>query len=422
MAGKRTKVAVRMMITLFITMVVVGGVQYLAVDRALTNRALTQLAAGHEADAKVIRGLYEASPAHDRQGPVRELLNHVAARPGVLRVALIAPDSTVTAVGRQVHTPAGTTPQAGMPSSMPGMSAPTNAGHPMPAPTDTLRAPAITGTDPGRSVGERVDDSAARTVQQVTGSLASDTHLSADGLSAVVTVPVTLDAATYAFEVVRSTSDLRQQLSALRWTLLGTLGLGLPLGLAIFYLVGARGYSTRLNRAIQDSTTDGLTGLRNHREFHEELHRRVELARRHGRSLSLALIDLDGFKAVNDTLGHREGDRVLAKMGLLLSDGRPEDLPFRTGGDEFAVLLPETDTGGAQIVAERIREQVEAHIGGVTTSIGIADFTLHVPDAETLVEAADAALYAAKAQGRNRVVRSSLGQDEPAGASSLAHP
>jgi diguanylate cyclase (GGDEF)-like protein len=180
--------------------------------------------------------------------------------------------------------------------------------------------------------------------------------------------------------------------------------------------VGARGYGTRLNRALKDSATDGLTGLRNHREFHEELHRRVELARRHGRSLSLALIDLDGFKTVNDTEGHRAGDRVLAKMGLLLGDGRPEDLPFRTGGDEFALLLPETDVDGALIVAERIREQVEAHIDGVTTSIGVADFTLHVPDSDALIEAADAALYVAKRQGRNRVVRSSLTQDAPADA------
>jgi diguanylate cyclase (GGDEF)-like protein len=263
-------------------------------------------------------------------------------------------------------------------------------------------------------VGEKVEASAARTVQQVTKSLSSDTHESADGLAAVVTVPVALGSSTYAFEVVRSTADLRQQLSDLRWTLLGTLGLGLPFGLVLFYIVGARSYGTRLHRALEDSATDGLTGLRNHREFHEELRRRVDLARRHGRSLSLALIDLDGFKAVNDTSGHRAGDRVLAKVGLLLRDGRPEDLPFRTGGDEFALLLPETDVEGAQIVAERIREQVEAHIDGVTTSIGIVDLTVQVPDGDALIEAADAALYVAKRQGRNRVVRSSIGQDEPA--------
>ncbi len=430
LAGRQGKVVVRMMITLLFTMMVVGVVQYVAVDRALTHRALIQLAAGQEADAKVIRGLYETSATQDRLGPVKELLNHVASRPGVMRVALISEDATVAAVGRQGHGDPAAAAESGMPHAMPAMSAMPAMPHAMPAmpakpaasahPVSTdshHQAPAIAGAGPGRIVGERVEDSAARTVQQVAGSLSSDTHLTEDGLAAVVTVPVTMGSSTYAFEVVRSAADLRQQLSDLRWTLLGTLGLGLPLGLAVFYLVGARRYSTRLNRALKDSATDGLTGLRNHREFHEELHRRVELARRHGRSLSLALIDLDGFKTVNDTLGHRAGDRVLAKMGLLLSDGRPEDLPFRTGGDEFALLLPETDAQGAQTVAERIREQVEAHIDGVTTSIGVADFTLHVPDADALVEAADTALYAAKRQGRNRVVRSSPAQDAPAGSS-----
>ena len=412
LAGKRGKVIIRMMITWFVTMMVVGVTQYVAVDRALTQRALTQLAVGQEADAKVIRSLYEASTASDRLATARELLNHVASRPGVLRVALIGPDASVAAVGQAGHVAGGASAGADMSSPMPDMAAPSASAHPAPGHTTSTRAPAIAGAGPGRSVGERVDASAARTVRRVAASLSSDTHLSADGLAAIVTVPVTLGSSTYAFEVVRSTVDLRAQLSDLRWTLLGTLGLGLLFGLGVFYLVGARSYSTRLHRALEDSATDGLTGLRNHREFHEELHRRVELARRHGRSLSLALIDLDGFKGVNDTNGHRAGDRVLAKVGLLLRDGRPEDLPFRTGGDEFAVLLPETSVEGAQVVAERIRELVEQHVDGVTASIGVADFTVHVPDGDALIEAADAALYAAKRQGRNRVVRSSLGQGD----------
>lgn len=418
LAGRR-KVIGRMMITLLMTMVVVGVIQYAAADRLLTNRALAQLAAGHEADAKVIRGLYEASEASDRLSPVRELLNHVAARPGVLRVALITSDATVAAVGRQGHAGAGAMTGTDMAGSMPGMSPlPQPSASPMASHPATMQAPAVSGSGPSRTVGERIDDQAAQTVRKVTGTLAPDTRVVADGLSAVITVPVVVGSDMYALEVVRSTADLRQQLSDLRWTLLGTLALGLLFGLGIFYLVGARGYSSRLHRALEDSATDGLTGLRNHREFHEELRRRLELARRHGRPLSLALIDLDGFKAVNDTQGHRAGDRVLAKMGLLLRDGRPEDLPFRTGGDEFALLLPETDVDGAQLVAERIRQEVDAHIDGVTTSIGVAAFNLHAPDAETLMEAADAALYAAKGQGRNRVVCSPWESGVPADARS----
>ena len=415
----RGKVIGRMMVTLLITMVVVGVIQYVAADRMLTSRVLAQLASGHEADAKVIRSLYETSEESDRLRPVRELLNHVAARPGVLRVALITSDATVAGVGQQGH--AGGGAMNTMAGPMPGMSAmPQTSVSPTASHSTTMQAPAVSGSGPSRTVGERIDGQAARTVQKVTATLSPDTRVEADGLSAMVTVPVTVGSDRYALEVLRSTGDLRQQLSDLRWTLLGTLGLGLLFGLGIFYLVGARGYSTRLHRALEDSATDGLTGLRNHREFHEELHRRLELARRHGRPLSLALIDLDGFKGVNDNQGHRAGDRVLAKMGLLLRDGRPEDLPFRTGGDEFALLLPETDVHGAQIVAERIRHEVDAHIDGVTTSIGLASFNLHAPDAETLIEAADAAMYAAKRQGRNRVACSSSESGAPADASSAA--
>src|SRR5206468_3169956 len=108
---------------------------------------------------------------------------------------------------------------------------------------------------------------------------------------------------------------------------------------------------------------------------------------------------------VNDSRDHRDGDRVLAAVGLLLRHGRPEDLPFRVGGDEFALLLPETDIDGAEVTAERIRALVAAEVDGVTTSIGLATFAVDAPDAESLLEAADAALYRAKHAGRNRVVR-----------------
>jgi diguanylate cyclase (GGDEF)-like protein len=201
--------------------------------------------------------------------------------------------------------------------------------------------------------------------------------------------------------ILRSPEHLPGEVARLRWLLAGTLAAGLPVGVAVLCLLGAHRPATRPGPA--DPATDRLTGLRNQREFRDELHRCTELARRHGRSLTLAVVDLDGFATVNATYGHRIGDRVLARLGAILRDGRPEDLPFRTGGDEFAVLLPETDIAGGRVVAERIREQVAAHPDGVTASIGLATLTVHAPDEDALVRYADAALHQAKTQGRNQV-------------------
>jgi diguanylate cyclase (GGDEF)-like protein len=156
--------------------------------------------------------------------------------------------------------------------------------------------------------------------------------------------------------------------------------------------------------------TDPLTKLANRRAFDESLAREVALATRHGKALSLLLLDIDHFKSVNDTLGHPAGDDVLSSLGLLLArQGRRGDVAARFGGEEFAVILPETTGERACVAAERLRKAVAAAPLGarvrvpVTVSIGAA--TLGVPggDADSLVAAADAALYRAKSAGRNRV-------------------
>jgi diguanylate cyclase (GGDEF)-like protein/putative nucleotidyltransferase with HDIG domain len=157
--------------------------------------------------------------------------------------------------------------------------------------------------------------------------------------------------------------------------------------------------------AEQRAASDPLTGLANHRVFHERLRDEVERARRHRRPLALALIDLDHFKDVNDRHGHQVGDEVLRETAArLLRRSRPEDLVARIGGEEFAWLLPESDALDAWKAAERARETIagEAFPGDIscTVSIGIAELA-QATDAGDLVRLADGALYWAKGNGRN---------------------
>lgn len=160
------------------------------------------------------------------------------------------------------------------------------------------------------------------------------------------------------------------------------------------------------------ATTDGLTGLTNHRTFQVRLEEHVAQARRYGKRLSLILCDIDHFKAVNDTYGHPVGDVVLKGVArTLLGEARETDVVARYGGEEFAVVMPETDAAGALVIAERIRKRVkelafrtERGPLSVTLSLGIASFPDDAAEKAELVERADACLYHAKRNGRDRSV------------------
>jgi two-component system cell cycle response regulator len=160
------------------------------------------------------------------------------------------------------------------------------------------------------------------------------------------------------------------------------------------------------------SITDGLTKLNNHRYFQDELSRAFEESQRYGRPLSLAMIDLDFFKKVNDTYGHAVGDDVLkCAASLFKESARSTDLVARYGGEEFAVMMPETELADAGVFAEKIRSLVSAmpldtQAGpiAVSVSIGVASVPhSRIPTAKELIIAADKALYRAKKNGRNQV-------------------
>jgi len=162
------------------------------------------------------------------------------------------------------------------------------------------------------------------------------------------------------------------------------------------------------------ATRDGLTGLYNHNTFYTLLADELARAQRFKRPVALLMLDIDHFKHVNDTHGHQAGDTILKGLSELLNhQARVIDRVCRYGGEEIAVVLPETDSAAAADIAERLRASVETqpfdiNTGApvrITVSIGVASWPLHGDGADTLVAAADAALYAAKRSGRNRINR-----------------
>lgn len=186
------------------------------------------------------------------------------------------------------------------------------------------------------------------------------------------------------------------------------------------YLAGTGSVSIQnvgLHETVQrQAVTDELTGLYNHRRFQEAMVAESDRARRFSQPMSLVMLDIDNFKNVNDNYGHQQGDQVLREVARVLRESSREiDSPARYGGEELAVVLPQTDLEGAFQLAERVRQEVEAlrvelvDGGGgavsVTASLGVASMPESAPEPGELIAAADAALYQAKHAGKNKTVR-----------------
>ena len=170
--------------------------------------------------------------------------------------------------------------------------------------------------------------------------------------------------------------------------------------------------ATKMQRAQALTVTDGLTQLYNARYLSEVLRREGKRAERTQQPLSLLFIDLDGFKKINDTHGHLFGSRALVEAGGIIRDSaRETDMVARFGGDEFAVVLPDTGTEGALIVADRVRTDIAGHVFlaaegcnfRLTGSTGVATLPDLVPTVEQLLQAADDAMYWVKAHGKNGI-------------------
>ena len=215
------------------------------------------------------------------------------------------------------------------------------------------------------------------------------------------------DAHTLWQEIVSHRDTLRQALgrnpgvvvAALDWLSNLQGGEGLELSLI---------ESSKLETMLERAVVDGLTGLYDHDTLLTLLEKEIERARRYSETISLLLLDLDDFKQVNDVFGHQKGDEVLVQLADIIRETiRTMDIAGRYGGEEFALILPETDMAAAVQSAERLRATVATRLRQdvqLTISAGVACFPEQEQTVAALVRAADEALYSAKAKGKNCVV------------------
>lgn len=184
-------------------------------------------------------------------------------------------------------------------------------------------------------------------------------------------------------------------------------------GICVAMLVALR---DRLATEVQRARVDHLTGVANVQGFYEAAHREMDRCRRYARPITVAILDCDRFKQVNDTLGHRAGDECLRAIGqTLIAETRGTDVVGRIGGDEFALVMPETSETPGRCALERIRQRLMTAMEGghwaVTFSIGAVTVADANGDLQDVLHAADQQLYAAKRSGRNRISQAAWADD-----------
>ena len=354
--GIRASVMARLMLTLALALCVVGAFQFFFVGDRVRRDLIAKEARVHLADARTLeQRVKEAVSSQVFQfSEGTQVVSAIASRPDIEDVVVVDRDGIVVIGSR-----AG---QVGTELTEP-----------------KLRRAA--------SSGRRYDGIEAR-----------------GGRSYAYVSPVRLSDADYALIVEGDAAALASDVAGFRADLGWFVLLSLLVALPLFYLLGGRSVAAAYTSAVQRARRDGLTDLDNHRAFQDELERALGVSRRHGASMTLALIDIDDFKFENDRHGHQHGDRILCELASILRDSRAGDRAFRLGGDEFAVLLASTSDAEADVPLQRIRAEVRERLGGVSASIGFSSATPEDRETSTIWGRADAALLEAKRRGGDAVV------------------
>ena len=239
----------------------------------------------------------------------------------------------------------------------------------------------------------------------LTASLRSDERIRADAMGTVVGLPLSCRGRRIGAVIAMDSEPSSRQPRLSPGVLRAIRMLLEPAAVAL-------DNALQLKRAEALSVTDDLTRLYNSRYLNQVLRRETKRASRSGRPVSLLFIDLDGFKSINDTHGHLFGSRALVEAATVIrGSARETDVVARFGGDEFALILPDTGAEGAYAVGERIRERIADHIFltgegltiRLTASVGVATLPDVAVSADELVHAADAAMYQVKARGKNGI-------------------
>src|SRR4051794_36186572 len=338
---------VRLSLAIAATFAVLGIAGYLMMGDQLHRRLLATYAGDHRGDAAtfIAAGLRDPSDSEAHRD-IRELLAAIAERPGVTEAALIGPDGIVEA-----------------------------SNHPV-------------------DIGRRdVDSRIAAALRRGHTYVGREADPKADGRDFEFVTPVQLGDGRHAFEVTRDHTLLDEQMRDVRGTAMLLVVVGLLGASLVFYLVGGRALVRSHRIALRRASRDGLTDLPNQRAFREDLERELQSAQRHGDPLSVATIDLDDFKLLNDRHGHAHGDAVLRRAATVLRDLRAGDRAYRVGGDEFVVLLTRTGADGARTAATRLSSALRD--AGLSAGIGLSELRPG-HEADTLLAEADAALYEGK--------------------------